>query len=366
MTIARMNIIASKLLKILSALLYVALLILFTDFTAGYALDMYRNMQKGSSDFSSIKKDLMAELTLVQSDTSINLYRWYSNKPNFRGNYIVTDPSGFRIDAENLSDETKIGMFGGSTTISIITDQNGTIPNLLSNILTDYQVLNFGVGGYSTGSEIMTFVEALRAYPDMGAAIFFDGVNELARAKERVGEDDLLETYKLIGAPYFEGEYNALKKQKGLGFSVIDSNLYYIYKRIISKIQLSSKSVSSDEMLVDIANRYFSNLKVINAICKEYEIQCFFVWQPSIFTLDERALSENEKIIKRDTPMKDYKDLTKIVLADDRVSEFNLIDLSNSLDRKSSNIQLYYDWCHLSKEGNKFIAIALAKKLNNI
>jgi len=34
------------------------------------------------------------------------------------------------------------------------------------------KILNFGVRGYSIGSEIMTLVEALRTYPKMKVAIF--------------------------------------------------------------------------------------------------------------------------------------------------------------------------------------------------
>ena len=209
-------------------LLYILVLYLFVEIVAGYVLDIYRKNQRGATDYTILDPIAKKELAEVQRNTELNLYRWYSNMPNFRGDHVITDESGFRINPETITGDKIVGMFGGSTTFSVITSQKGTIPNQLSDILPGRQVLNFGVGGYSTGAEIMTFVEALRLYPKMETAIFYDGVNELGRALERIGDKNISNSYNLIGAPYITGEINAIIKRQP-GISLADSNLFYIY-----------------------------------------------------------------------------------------------------------------------------------------
>ena len=351
----------SSMAIIANTVIYLAFLLLFTDFIAGLALDLYRKYQPGATDFTLFDPKAIAELGEVQG-ADLNLYRWYSNKPNYRGSHVQTDQSGFRIDAEALTNDETIGMFGGSTVFSVITSQNGTIPNILSSILNGKQVLNFGVGGYSSGAEIMTFVEAVRAYPRMQTAIFYDGVNELGRAAERQGENGILNSYELIGAPYFAAEIAAIAKSVP-GLSVADSNLYYIYKRIVQKLSVSDKAGNHSDYLDRVVDRYFENVKVLSGICGVYNIDCIFTWQPSIFTAPSDALTSRELLIRKQTPMSDYTLLTQKIFEDSRAQKYKVKNISSALDTKSNEHQYYYDWCHLSPDGNRLVAEALAKIL---
>ena len=348
--------------SISSWIIYIILLIIFIDFSAGFALNVYKYHQRGATEFDRVNPEVMKELKEIQSNKQLNLYRWYNNLPNFRGNHVITDRSGFRINPDTIGNEDIIGMFGGSTTLSSITDQSGTIPNLLSELIPDHQVLNFGVGGYSTGSEIMTLVEALRTYPKMKIAIFYDGVNELGRAVESNGDYKQSPiSYDLIGVPYLDGKLIALRSYVK-GISILDSNLYYIYQVLSSRFKLNNDISSQKKMLSQIVNRYYENIKVINGICKGYEIKCLFVWQPSVYTLADNSLHEREKKIRKDTPRSNYTKLTSMIFTDWRSKHYNITDLTNSLDTKLPTDQFYNDWCHLTREGNLLVAKALAKK----
>ena len=354
MSLTKFDMVKKKFSLFASWLLYILLLYLFTEIIAGYALDSYKKNQRGATDFTILDSEAMVELTEVQRNTNLNLYRWYSNQANFKGQHVVTDASGFRIDEETLTNDEVVGMFGGSTTFSVLTSQDDSIPNLLSDILPGRQVLNFGVGGYSTGAEIMTFVEALRAYPKMKTAIFYDGVNELGRPLERLGAV-FNNSYELIGSPYVTGEINAISRSIP-GISLADSNLYYIYKRILPILNKKTDSIDKEKRMLSIVHRYFENVRVLHGICSEYKVECIFMWQPSIFTTSKDVLTIRENQILNETPMEDYNELTEMIFQDERSKYFNIVNLSNALNTKPATDQYYYDWCHLSKMGNALVA----------
>ncbi len=363
MSLTKFDMLKKKFSLFASWLLYILLLYLFTEIIAGYALDSYKKNQRGATDYTILDSEAMVELTEVQRNANLNLYRWYSNQANFNGQHVVTDASGFRINKDTLTNDEVVGMFGGSTTFSVLTSQDGTIPNLLSDILPGRQVLNFGVGGYSTGAEIMTFVEALRAYPKMKTAIFYDGVNELGRPLERLGAV-YNNSYELIGSPYVTGEINAISRSIP-GISLADSNLYYIYKRILPILNKKADSIDKQKRMLSIVHRYFENVRVLHGICSEYEVECIFIWQPSIFTTSKDVLTARENQILNETPMENYNALTKMIFQDERSKYFNIIDLSSALNTKPATDQYYYDWCHLSMKGNAIVANEIAAIIEN-
>ena len=343
--------------------LYILILFIFIELSAGIALKIYNYTQRGASDFSLISPDVRDELTTVQKNRTLNLYRWYNLHPNFNGDFVITDSSGFRIDPNSITDDEIIGMFGGSTTFSSFTNQQDSIPNQLSDLIPDKQVLNFGIGGYSSGAEIMTFIEALRFYPGIKYAIFYDGINELGRAFDKQKSNGLVNSYNLIGEPYFEGVRLALKNNSKR-FSIDNSNIYYLYKHFFNRIFSGNKIFNREKFLKDIADLYFENVKVINAICIEYRVKCIFTWQPSIYSVADKSLSEEERIISNETPRTDYVHLTKIVLSDQRSKIFNLIDLTKVFKDKLPSERYFYDWAHINSEGNYLVAKILAKYFN--
>jgi hypothetical protein len=353
---AKENQISTFIQKLGAWLLYVIFLIFVAEIAAGFALDLYRKSRVDSTDFSVMSKDLSKELAHVQGRANLSLYRWYQNLPNFNGMYVITDPSGFRIDQRALDNRVQIGMYGGSTTFSVLTDQKNTIADQLSQKNDIYQLLNFGIGGYSTSAEIMTLVESLRIYPNIKIAIFYDGVNELGRAIEgQIKNLNGNESEFILGTPYIDGVQAAIRNSTGPGFSLNQSNLFYIYDRILARKRMND-SLSYD-LLQSVKERYFANLKILSAICNEYELKCIFIVQPSIHTTHDSVLTDSEiRIKKNDIFGKNYPQLINEIFSDDRANKFNIIDLSTALNSKENTLRVFYDWHHLNSEGNKIIA----------
>jgi len=337
---------------------------MIAEVTASYGLDIYRKYRADSTDFGSVDRSLLKELTLVQIPPTLSQYRWYQNLQNFQGVHVITDAGGFRIDHRTFDNRIKVGMFGGSTTFSALTDQKGTIADQISQQSDIYQVLNFGVGGYSSSAEIMTFVESIRAYPSLRIAFFYDGVNELGRALEG-GFKGLKsnESEFLLGTPTVDGVRRALKNTNDYGFVLNQSNLFYIYRRILRPS--NTTFIVNQEFLTSVKERYFANIKVLNGICKEHNIKCFFVIQPSIYSTRESVLHESELIIKKNEKYgQNYPELTGMILSDDRAKSHGLIDMTSALNNKSNKERVFYDWHHLTSIGNQYISNQLKLEID--
>ena len=70
-------------------------------------------------------------------------------------------------------------------------------------------------------------------------------------------------------------------------------------KFIKMAIKIFFEYSSSDDFIIPIVNRYYSNINVIEGICDSHSIKCLFIWQPTIYTVPNDKLTEDEKIKKK-------------------------------------------------------------------
>lgn len=336
---------------------YLVFCLVVLEILTGVALKVYVAIQPSATDYEGIPNYVLEELALVQGSATLNGYRWYENKKNYTGKAVITDDGGFRIDQSSIHPGDRlIGMFGGSTMFSILTNQQDTIPDSIK--IDGFKSLNFGVGAYSTSLHVITLMEAIRKYPNIRVALFYDGVNELGRALESGFFDN--GSYNYLGTPYPTGFRTAYINSGGLfSISITQSNLYFVIK----KVKLFHEQKPLD--LERVKEQYFSNISAVNALCREYSIKCFFAWQPSIHTLDREAMSEKESRILSVSVMKDYEKLTQSILHDPRSKRFKLIDLTGIFNGKTPSETYFRDWCHVGSEGNKIIAESLSKTLKD-
>ncbi len=227
-------------LTISKLILYLVFCTFLLEIGAKFTRKIYGRIRTDTA-LSLTKKELPAkeELAIVQRKSRLSAHRGFKNKSNFKGNYVVTDQYGFRIDQRKINDKIAVGFFGGSTAFSVYTSQNETIPDQMNNLSNTHQFLNFGVGGYSSSNEIMTFIESLRAYPTIELAIFYDGVNELGNANGGLpyeGNPDYA-SEDLIGHPYQYGFANAFFRNQLAKFSFMptNTNIYYIFSKFFFK-----------------------------------------------------------------------------------------------------------------------------------
>lgn len=190
-------------------------------------------------------------------------YTQFSERP-FKGAFVNVHEAGFRYtknqgswppDKNNLN----IFFFGGSTAFNYGLPDNDTIASFLQDLLQkEFKnkkicIYNFAQGYYFSSQECI-FLKKLIAkdfIPD--AAIFIDGLNEF---------------YHLKDEPIFTERL----------------------KKIFSNHSYSKLSNTTNKAVInEIVSRYKINKKITEAICNEFKIKSFFIWQPiSNFKYDPR------------------------------------------------------------------------------
>lgn len=310
-----------------------------------------------NSDMESIYKDLVI----------LEPYRGYALPRNFEGYYVTTDNYGFRNDPNKQihGQSKKIGLFGGSTMFGVTSNQKETISYLVDKRLKPElaQTFDFGVGAYSTSNELMTFAEVSRLkHYNIEYAVFFDGVNEIARYVESLQDSQSNPFYEVIGYPYVSSVLPAaknfirLKRWTSINYYPA---LVQILEKVASRINTSKNinfiltDANIDRHAENIYQIYVNNVLDINAIAKSRGIQPIFIWQPTLFTIKNRDFTDNEKQILAANKM--VKRLSDALLAriqkSNELNGIKFFDLSGSFD-KLSKYDHFFDFCHVGKDAN--------------
>jgi hypothetical protein len=348
--------------KVARLVLYLLLLVGLVEAASWAAIQFYNWVGLPSWGQPSLNAvvadpDPAGEVFAVWSNSVLFPTRWYTNQPNFRGRYVVTDDAGFRIDPTAVTEAKSIGFFGGSTMFSIVTRQEHTIPAQVH--LPGFNSLNFGVSGYSTAAELPTLLEALRRYTKLEVAVFYDGVNELGNFVEML-QDGAPEAFAAVGY-YHRGSIDAALasylswRQAGV---IVQTPAMRIAKRVwlMVRAQAVSQSQSPEEIARSIAAQYFANIRDINLIARAYSVAPIFVLQPNIFTTGKRLTPAELAIRDRDrTIVAQLAPLVRsAIMSDPRARTYDVVDASDVFD--AADGEIFYDWSHVGGAGNKIVA----------
>jgi len=314
----------------------------------------------------------LAELIQLYDDYLLpDENKWYRLRPNFKGRYHITDQYGYR-NSNVTENAESIGLFGGSTVYGVCNTENQTISKCLEPLFTKKtRVYNFGIGGYSSQSELQTFAEILRIEDyNIARAIFYDGVNEVFRYIENL-QDHGRNHYQFTGYPYnikdiaFKNYLNA-----GLQGFYYQSSSIYIYNKIkflftqdsnYNYILKDKKSI--DEAAKTIIDIYEFNHQAIKGIASKSRITTYFFWQPNLFYVDKKNLhSEYLTLVNNQKVLDDLFRETKNQIMN-RESLKDVILLDSILDQADIDNQ-FFDAVHVSGKINQIIAQNIFLKIN--
>jgi lysophospholipase L1-like esterase len=302
-------------------------------------------------------------------------YVYWRSRP-YRGSFINIDGHGIRQtwngSPASSPNRLKIFMFGGSTMWGWGSRDEFTIASLTSKRLAKQLtstpwVVNYGEPGYVSTQEVITLMLELRQGNIPDIAIFYDGVNDAWSAFQN----------GVAGIPQNEfnrvTEFNARDRLNVRGGFLEKLGLYRFTRSVAGGLGRSESTGSAqrrsrDSALVgDTVDVYFANVKLVNALAREFGFRTVFFWQPTMYS--KKVLSPEEDRWRREGEGRSGR--TTRAFADDyrafdaafkrRLQSgqvANVYDLSGIFERDPRTI--FIDRFHVSEVGNETVAGAIA------
>jgi hypothetical protein len=195
------------------------------------------------------------------------------------GQYVnVNKDSGRLISNNPNSCEKNVFVYGGARIFGYDVTDNQTIPYYLREILKknelNHCVFNFGRATYYSTQENILFQKHLlkNKIKENDLLIFLDGDNEQGNRKlfaTNFIEENYISLHQKYWLLYKTGVKNFIEL---LPVRQLIEVLYNKTSFKKKKDKLKSKKVNNKS--ADIANVFDKNIKIRNAICSEYNLQC--------------------------------------------------------------------------------------------
>jgi len=294
-------------------------------------------------------------------------YTYWKSRP-FVSRGINVDADGNRrtVQPEGRSDPaTKIFMFGGSVLWGMFVLDNETIPSLVARELADrgfsnFEVKNFAQIGYVSTQELIQLIMQLRSGNVPDIVIFYDRVNDTWSAfQNRVAGWPLSEENR---RKEFEGysagdmllrHYGAksalLRAVKDVR-DVLSKLQGKVFKQAASESRLDAKC--DDALLTQTVDTYSFNMHLVRLLAKAYGFECFFFWQPTVFSTDTITAADGFNK-KKYGVYNTFFNCAYAKVPSLESSEQNFYDLQKVLG--STDESLFFDFCHTKPNANKTI-----------
>ncbi len=288
---------------------------------------------------------------------SYQAYVGWERKP-FQGQAINIDASGVRRTTPSHCDDDHafhIWMFGGSTIWGAGVPDWLTIP---SQLAAKYEqagrpvcVKNFGEKAWVNTQEMVKLtLELKRAARKPDLVVFYDG------------PADVYETYQSGQAGLHQNFDDTRQTLEGRASSGSGGFRYLLEtntaKVFLQKKNSGKKSSARDvEALASATLRcYFDNVRLIQALGREYQFQPVFFWEPALSTGNKHLTPDEEAsraAARKQTPGLEELNQTTyaLLLTQARPPVFPIAD---ALDSATETI--YFDEAHVTAEGNRLVA----------
>lgn len=316
--------------------------------------------------------DLDALIEAAQSETGPTYYEEFLYAPSpFSSPHInFTDYYGARLTPDSVplwQAEHIVWAFGSSTMQNTETTDSLTIANTWARVLNASlgltHVKNFGSGAQFSSYELIKFQKLLREVPRHELptiAIFYDGytdaVNGYQYGPGHLQTDLSLKLEALIeGDNFATGVYalsRALSRYSSLWEQKVD---WRVQKRLFPLPQPRADAAD----LTEAVRIYTSNVRMIQATCQVFDIDCFFVLQPMLVTKDPLSQIEQEILDRIEAHPRMGSEGIHFVrefyarVIDELAGDQHFIDASHILDGRSQPD--FYDIGHVGAQSPPII-----------
>jgi len=299
----------------------------------------------------------------------------------YRGANINIDAQGIRQTWNASSAPTpgqpRMFMFGGSTMWGWGARDEFTIPSLVAKRLAETArpapwVVNYGETGYVSTQEVITLMLELRKGHVPSVVVFYDGVNDAWAGFQS----------KVAGQPQNEvnrvREFNSRTRFNWREGLLGRLALFRLARGVMGQVDPATSS-STPRRFLDpeaagaVVDAYLGNVRIVNALARQYGFRAVFFWQPTIFS--KKTLSPDEERWRLTEPRRpgrtapafaqEYQAFNETFRERLRASKLdNVIDLSGLFEDDTRTI--FIDRFHVSEAGNAKVADAIAQSLKRI
>lgn len=294
-----------------------------------------------------------------------NLFRYeayvgWERKP-FHGQAINIEASGVRRSVPSACNDDKaytIWMFGGSTIWGAGTPDWLTIPSLLA---AQYEqggrkvcVRNYGEKAWVNTQEtikLMLELKQARKKPDL--VIFYDGPADVYESYQsgRAGLHQNFDDTKQI----LEGRASA---GTGSFHYLLETNTakLLLQQRLQNRMARQTGAKDVDALALATVRCYLDNVRLAEAVGREYQFATFFFWEPTLSTGNKRLTQE--EVEARSTARRQAPGLEELNRAAyallQKEARPPVFPIADALDAATETV--YFDEAHVTAEGNRMIA----------
>lgn len=285
------------------------------------------------------------------------------------GNNNVSGGYQIRV-SNNQKLQNSTWFFGGSTMWGVGVEDDGTIPSQYALKSGEY-VFNFGESGWVTRQSLNQLLNLIGDKHKPQTVIFYDGVNDISAGCR----DDIIQL-----AAYSE-ENLVRQKLKETPFAEINN---YIISWIIKPYKIFSNKLKSNinnNSLIEnntcygnpkkaekVARHLINNWHAAYLISKSKSIEFYAILQPSAFTTTSykgHVLKNKLYLQHKENNLAVYPFIIKMMKEECNYSEDFCSRLVDGTKWTNEDKILFFDFCHLTKEGNKIIATNIINFLKN-
>ena len=308
---------------------------------------------------SSEKKNLennkyIYETDILEKKSYHAFYGWkglYSNKNKYKSRESIINKKWNKNDY--------IYFFGGSTMIGAGVNFKGTIPSHAAKLDHHYQPINLGEHGWVSGQSLNRMIEIIDDIKKGDHVIFYDGVN------------DTFVNCNLLNGPnghsevkYFrdilQNENNFFyRKLTNLFLNTntaqfLNGAIYKVFKiNLKEDNMLKNYGCADSNYSLEVAKTLIRHWKSAETLINSKGAKFSCILQPNPYTAKFKTIHPSRKIWK--LSIQDvYPNIEKLAKELDCFH-----NLSDAFDK-----DYYTDWCcHVSSNGNKFLARKIIDKV---
>lgn len=235
----------------------------------------------------------------------------------------------------NLEDSKVIMISGGSTTdpcyLADVPSWTFYLQELLDRDNISAQIINIAEKGYTSAQELLSLIrEGISEMPDI--FISYSGYNDIATA-------------------------NDIKD--GKHYEYTSRNIVLTFDKLLNNIRKEEKfpDIYMGKLDNKFGSQYIVNMRIMNAICKEFSCQFIGILQPSLLTIPRELMqSDFAKRVADDVSVQENRKRWMEVYRNykEELKKYSyLYDFTNILNE---NDDVFEDVCHVNESGNRIIA----------